>query len=198
MFPGFALKAERQEDFTQKDNHPERSHRPTRLGRARSTTRPDLDACMVQPNRLSQALGVRFERRVAEKTAQIERCVVRRNVQPDQAICRVAKRPSVKALVLSEKCDPRELMEDRNNISVFDAKKGHFATYLAEGNAPRPEQRCLVLRKVFVQQVQAAANARSFRFGLRTGRSSGRSQALPASLTASATAASGMRPPQGP
>jgi len=58
------------------------------------------------------------------------------------------------------------------------------------------QERQLVFRKIFVQQIQAKAGSECFRTGRRAGRLYRSSNASCASRTASAIAVNGMRPPQ--
>ncbi len=73
---------------------------------------------------------------------------------------------------------------------------GKLPSDLTKRNVPIPQERPLVHREVFVQQIQAKAGSELFRAGRRAATPYRSSNASCASRTASATALNGMRPPQ--
>jgi len=107
------------------------------------------------------------------------------------AQCRVKE-----VFVLGEKCNTAHPMERRDNLRVLRSELGNVGPNLPYADPPMLEQGQLVVGKVFVQQVQAAAKACRFSCGRRTGCLYRASKASCASRTASVTAAVGMRPPQ--
>jgi hypothetical protein len=101
--------------------------------------------------------------------------------------------PIEQTFVLSEQRDATNLMQQGNNIGVLNPEPADVPSNSWEPNAPRLKKGRLVCRKVFVQQIQAAAKSEALR---RAGLPCWSSQALCANLTASATAAKGIRPSQ--
>ena len=63
----------------------------------------------------------RLELRMVEKPPQMESGVIGVDVQPYQAVSSVAQFPAEKVLISGEERDPAKLVEDRNDVRVFDA-----------------------------------------------------------------------------
>jgi len=117
-------------------------------------------------------------------------------IQPDQAIGIVAELPVEEILVLGEESHAPLSMKKRKYVIIFDSKIADMLANLTKRYSPIMKDELLVVREVFVQQVQAAANAVCPDGDVSTNLPRLSSQAWRESLTASATAAKAMRPPQ--
>jgi hypothetical protein len=157
---------------------------------------PERDAAVMHAGHDVHTVSFGLETRLVQKAPDVFGRVIGPHVQEHKAVNGVTKRAGEEILVLREKGHAAEPMQQRNDVRVSHTRCSNLATDLAEGNMPIPQQGPLILREVFVQQVQAAASSTDLRFGKRTGRPCGFSHASRASRTASATAASGIFPPQ--
>ena len=148
---------------------------------------------VVDADHEAQTLALGFEARMSQEPPDEPGRVIWLHVQQNQAVSGMDKMPPEESSVLGEKCDPPQPMEQRDHLRVLDAQARKLASDLTEGNPPLSQRRSLVLRKVLVQEIQAAASEGRLGNFLLVKESS---QASRASLSASAIAASGMRPPQ--
>ena len=160
---------------------------------------PEVDAVVMHPRDESYSFGVRVESRVSKKapyTPYKMGGIVRSHIQKNQTVGRMTGRGVEEILVLREKSHPALPLQQGNDLRVLHARKSALAANLPEGDMPRLQQWPLVLRKVFVQQIQAASSSETFRGARLAGRPYRSSNACLASRTASATPARGIRPPQ--
>jgi len=110
----------------------------------------------------AHALGNSVEPLVLQKASEIPSGVIRRHVQPDKTVGRMAQGRVEEVLVLGAKCDTTNPMERRNNVRVLRSKPGHIGPYSPYADSPMLEQRQLIFGKILVQQVQAVARAGRF------------------------------------
>jgi hypothetical protein len=71
---------------------------------------PELDAVVMNVHDQAHAFCKAAEARVSEEPPYVERSVVRPNVQPDEAVRRVTKRPAAEPAVLGEERHPSKLV----------------------------------------------------------------------------------------
>jgi len=100
---------------------------PSRPLHASAVNLPELESVMMSTNDQTHPIGLGAEPRVFKKPSHVERSVVRPDVQPDEAVRRMTKRPVAEAPVLREKRYPPKLVQQRNDVRVFDSQAGHLA-----------------------------------------------------------------------
>lgn len=116
-----------------------------------------MNAVMVCTNHSAHSFGLGCKARVPKQSAHVKRSVVRINIQPHQAIACVAQGRTEKVLVLREECNATLLMQQWNDVRVFDSVAGDVTSDLPKGDVPLFEQRQLVFRKIFVEKIQATS-----------------------------------------
>jgi hypothetical protein len=101
-----------------------------------------------------------------------------------------------KVLVLGEKSDVPQPVQQRKNVIVFNTEMASVASNFSERYPPLAQLGPLVVREVLVQQVQAGASTGRLERGGRANLPRSSSHDWRESLTASATAEREIRPPQ--
>src|SRR5258707_11936064 len=99
---------------------------------------PGPHAAGANMDNFTQALCLGAESRMSKKTTDVKGNFDIFHIQPDQAVCRMAKLAAEKILVLREQRRALEPMEQRDQIIVMNPSAGDFLSDLPKGYAPLP------------------------------------------------------------
>jgi hypothetical protein len=142
------------------------------------------------------AFGLAIELRLAQKKSHKPCGIIGLGVQPYQAVGWVDKGAAEETLVQRKERGAPMTMKEWDDVRVLHSQSRQFSSDLPEWYMPLLQEWPLVLREVFVQQVQAAASEAPLVDGVWAEFAVSGNQAARASFSASATAARAMRPPQ--
>ena len=135
----------------------------------RTIALPEVKAVVMRANHRAHSFDLAREPRMLQQPSHVERRVVGTNIKPHETVTWVAQRRAKEVFILGEEGDAAKPVQQRNDVRVFDSTASHVVTDLAKGNAPPFEERQLILGKVLVEKIQAAASAELFRAGRREG-----------------------------
>jgi hypothetical protein len=84
----------------------------------------------------THSLGLAAELRMAQKTSDKPRCVIRPRVQPNQTVGRMHQRAVEESLVQGEKRGATMTVQEWDNVRVLHPESGELSTDLTEGDVP--------------------------------------------------------------
>jgi hypothetical protein len=155
-----------------------------------------LNAFVMDASDHAHAFSLAIELRLAQKTPDKPCGIIGLGVQPNQTVRWVDQRAAEETLVQRKERGAPMTVKEWDDVRVLNSEPRQLSPDLPEWYMPLLQEGPLVLREVFVQQVQAAASEAALLDGVRAELPVCGNQAARASLSASATAARAMRPPQ--
>src|SRR4026207_1505618 len=106
-------------------------------------TLPEMDAVVGGASDGGPSALFGCESGMVEKSPHVERSVIGADIQPHQTVRGVAQFAAEEVLIPREERDGAKLVEQRNDVRIFDARARHVANLL-ERNVPLAQERQLI------------------------------------------------------
>jgi hypothetical protein len=103
---------------------------------ARDATSIELDAVMVRSRYDAHSFAFGVEARVPQDPPNVFRCLSRLEVKPDQTVAKVTQGAFKEVLIAREESRLFQMVQERNDVVVADARIGNIHPDNAAANAP--------------------------------------------------------------